>query len=112
MFPVVTPWTPGFQRLAVGLGRVGLGQAVPSVAPSPGVPSAPSAPSGGGGSAALGIAAGVIALGLGAVGVLFSYGVAAESKSGMVKTTGYILAGTGALMALINAGVVFVAATK
>lgn len=105
MFPIMTPWTPGFSRL------VTLGQALPAVAPTPGVPAAPSAPSGGGGLA-LGVAGAAIALGLGAVGVLFSYGVAKESRSGMVKTTGYILAGTGALMALINTGVIFFAASK
>lgn len=102
MFQLVTPWTPGFVRMPT------LGQQLPSVAPTPGAPSAPS----NGGSAALGVVGALIALGIGSVGVLFSYGVARESKSGMVRTTGYILAGTGALMALINAGAIFFAASK
>lgn len=100
MFPLVNPWTPNFARVT------GLGQLAPSVTP----PSAP-APSGAGQVAA---AIGASALTLGVVGlsVAFTYGIARDSKTSLVKTTGYILAGAGALVALVEAGAVGVAIMK
>ncbi len=53
---------------------------------------------------AIGIATAVIGMGTGVMAVLFHYGVAQESKSKLVKTTGYIMAGIGALSALVGVG--------
>ncbi len=50
-------------------------------------------PATGAGKIAAGIGVGLLTLGLGAVSTLFLYGVARDSKSKMVKTTGYIMAG-------------------
>jgi len=45
----------------------------------------------------------ILTLGLGAVSALFLYGVASESKSKLVKTTGYIGAGVAALGTVVEA---------
>jgi hypothetical protein len=65
----------------------------------------PSKPAGAGGAAA-GLGAGVLTLAIAGVGVAFTYGIARESKSKLVKTTGYVLAGAGALVALVEAATV------
>lgn len=84
-------WTPAF-------GRPTLGQTpLPMVAPS--VPA-------GAGSVAAGFGAGLLTLAVAGLGVAFTYGIARESKSKMVKTSGYIPAGVGALVALAEAAVV------
>ena len=64
-------------------------------------PLVPPAPPAGTGLVAAG--AGLAALALGGVSVLFMYGVAKESKSSLVKTTGYVLAGVSVLAALVEA---------
>lgn len=71
------------------LGTV-LGQGVPSMISAPVLP-APSPEK----AAVLGVT--LLYAGMGAVSTLFSYGVAQESKSKMVRNTGYILAGVAAL---------------
>jgi hypothetical protein len=87
MIKMVNPWTPLFVRPEPRMGQ----QLTPLVPPA-----APPSP-----MAALG--AGVAVLALSSVTVLFSYGIARESKSKLVKTTGYILAGVGALAAAAEA---------
>lgn len=68
---------------------------------NPSMPS--SAPAGitGGGRALL-AGATLLYAGLGVASTLFSYGVAKETKSSMVRTTGYILAGVGAITTLVT----------
>lgn len=87
MIKMVNPWTPLFVRSESRMGQ----QLTPLVPPA-----APASP-----VAAVG--AGVAVLALSSVTVLFSYGIARESKSRLVKTTGYVLAGVGALAALVEA---------
>lgn len=87
MIKMVNPWTPLFTRVEPRMGQTPL----PMVPPQ-----APVTP-----VAAVG--AGVAVLALSSVTVLFSYGIARESKSRLVKTTGYVLAGVGALAALVEA---------
>lgn len=77
-------------------------QLAPALAPSLAPAFAP-APAGNGATTAV-VIGGLIGLGMAATGVLFNYGVARESKSGLVKTTGYIMAGAGALGALLGVG--------
>jgi hypothetical protein len=101
MFPVINPWTPNFSRVT------GLGQLTPLVPPSP----APAAPTGGGQVAAA-IGASALTLGVLGLSVAFTYGIARESKSSLVKTTGYIMAGVGSLMTVIEAGAVGYAVMK
>jgi hypothetical protein len=60
-------------------------------------------PSSGPGKIAAGIGVGVVTLGLGAVSTLFLYGIAKESKSKMVKTTGYIMAALTGLATAVEA---------
>jgi hypothetical protein len=94
MIRVVNPLMPSI--FARQLPR--MGQLAPLVPPT-------AAPSGiGSGLAATG--AGLATLAFGSVSVLFMYGVAKESRSGLVKTTGYILAGVSALAVLIEAAAV------
>jgi hypothetical protein len=58
--------------------------------------------------AGLGMAVG---LGVGVLGVLFNFGIASESKSNLVKVTGYSLAGIGVLGLIVGSiGAVIVAA--
>lgn len=94
MFAVKNAWTPGFNRV--------MGQITPLVSPAPSM--APMA-SGGGPAVAglLAVGAGALTIGVVGISVLFTYGIAKESKSGLVKTTGYILAGAGALVGLVEA---------
>lgn len=110
MFPVVNPWAPGFRRLT-GLGQ----RSLSAVGDAPAaVPASPSSPSGiSAGSVGLGLGSAALVLGVSSVGVLFTYGIARESKSGLVKTTGYILAGAATLVALVEAvGIGVIVATK
>lgn len=88
MVKLVSAWSPAVHR---SMGQTPL----PMVAPSSGA-----------GSLAARIGAGLLTLGLAGLGVAFTYGIASESKSKMVKTTGYILAGVGALVALFEAAAV------
>jgi len=74
-----------------------LAQAVPSINPM--TPAAPSS-----GPLAAGLLGGAFVLALGAVSTIFYYGLARESKSKMVKTPGYIVAGISALGTLVTAG--------
>jgi hypothetical protein len=78
--------------------RRGLGQLNPFIAPTlPNAASTPTAPAASGGSALVALAGTLLYAGLGVTSTLFSYGVAKESRSKTVKTTGYILAGVSAL---------------
>jgi hypothetical protein len=98
MFPVINPWTPGFSRVtgirpftappAAALAQVSAGQV----------------------AGALGASA--VTLGVLGIGVAFTYGIARDSKTSLVKTTGYILAGVGALAAVVEAGAVGYAILK
>jgi hypothetical protein len=83
-----------------------LGQFAPFVGPDLAPVRTPGAAAPAGNGAAIVLVAGLGLLGLAAsaVGVLFHYGIARESKSGLVKTTGYILAGAGVLGTLITVG--------
>lgn len=102
MIQLSSPWTRGMRPFNVGLA---LGQTpLPMVAPSGSSSKA--------GSGALAVGAGLLTLGVASVGVLFSYGIARESKSKLVKATGYVLAGVGAIAALIEAGAVAVAVSN
>lgn len=51
----------------------------------------------------LAMGTGAVGLALAATGVLFHYGVAREAKSKLVRTTGYIMAGVGALGVALGA---------
>jgi len=56
----------------------------------------------------VGIVGTAIGLLVGGAGVLFHFGVAKESPSKLVRTTGYVMAGAGALGALVSvAGLAF-----
>lgn len=104
MIPLTNPWAPAFTRMS------GLGQMTPLVNPSSVAPSV--SPAGGAATAALAIGASVAVLAVSSLSVLFSYGVAKESKSSLVKTTGYVIAGLGAAFALVEAGTVAVMIAK
>lgn len=93
MFPIMNTWAPGFSRLT-GLGQ----QATPLVPPTPVTPAVQS-----GGRVAAGIGASLLMLGFVGLSTAFMYGVSRDSKSSIVKYPGYILAGTGAVVGLIEA---------
>jgi len=95
-------------RFQTGFRRARLAQAVPAV--NPVLPTMPSAPTSG--PLAAGILGGIFVLALGTVGTLFNYGIARESRSKMVKTTGYIVAGVSALSTLVAAGAMVLGANK
>jgi len=102
------PWTPNIDvapMLVPALAsKSRIGQSfTPIAAPA-------AAPSGTG--VAVGLGAAAVTLGVASLGVLFSYGVAKESKSKLVKTTGYILAGLGGLVAIVDAAIVGTAVAK
>ena len=102
---LVQPWVP---NLSVAPRRPMLAQTATPLVPPASI--APAAPSGAG--TAIGLGAAAVTLGVASLGVLFSYGVARESKSKMVKTTGYILAGIGGLVAIVDAIAVGTAVAK
>lgn len=97
MIRMVSPWAPLVMPRHPAMGQ----QLTPLVPPAPPP-----------GTGLMAIGAGATVLALSAVSVLFAYGVARESSSRMVKTTGYILAGVGALAALVEAVGVGVAVSK
>jgi hypothetical protein len=101
MFPLVNPWTPNFARVT------GLGQLTPLVPPSAPAPAAT-----GPGQVAAAVGASLLTLGVVGISVAFTYGIARESKSSLVKVPGYILAGVGSLVALVEAGAVGYAVMK
>lgn len=82
-----------------------LAQALPAVNPM--TPAAPSS-----GPLAAGLLGGAFVLALGAVSTIFYYGLARESKSKLVKTPGYIVAGLSALSTLVAAGSLVLGSTK
>ncbi len=84
MVKLVNPWTPAFMVDRARMGQTPL----PLVSPS--------APA----NLLTKVGAGALVLGLSAVGVLFTYGIARDSRTKLVKTTGYIMAGAGAIVAL------------
>lgn len=90
MIRLSSPWAPAFTREFPRMGQ----QIVPLAPPTPPV------------SPAIALGAGALVLGLSSVGVLFTYGIARESRNKLVKTTGYIMAGVGAIAALAEAVVV------
>lgn len=94
MISILNPWTPGFSRVT------GIGQITPLVPPA----AAPAPTDAGQVAAAIG--GSILTLGVLGLSVAFTYGIARESKSGLVKTTGYIMAGAGALVSLVEAGAV------
>lgn len=87
MIRTINPWTPAFV-----FDRPKMGQQDAPLTPlvSPAKPA----------SFGMKAGAGALVLGLSSVGVLFTYGIARDSRSSLVKTTGYIMAGAGALVAL------------
>lgn len=92
MVPVVNSWAPAFTRLA------GLGQISPIVPPTPVAPAVQ-----GGARIAAGIGMTVLTLGFVGLSTAFMYGVSRDSKSSLVKIPGYILAGTGAVLGVVEA---------
>jgi|SRR5579871_3151434 len=95
MFPTVNTWAPGFSRV------IGLGQAAPLTPIVPPTPVTPSVQSGA--RIAAGIGASLLTLGFVGLSTAFMYGVSRDSKSSLVKIPGYILAGTGAVVGLVEA---------
>jgi hypothetical protein len=100
---------------ALANGRNVLGQMQPFLTPTltPFAPTMPTAaaatPAAGGGERLALVGLTLLYAGMGVTSALFSYGVAKESQSKMVRTTGYILAGVaglGVLASLIGAGAV------
>lgn len=102
MYPTVN--IPGVTRPALGQFAPMVVPSIPGIEPAAPAPPAPAAESGDGAAIAAVALLGLVGLASGVVSTLFYYGVAQESKSGTVKTPGYILAGVSALSTLVTLG--------
>jgi hypothetical protein len=79
-----------------------LGQMNPFINPSMDLISTPSTPAASsGGNKPLAVGVSLLAAALAGTSTLFTYGLARDAKSKMVKTTGYVLAGVSALGTLV-----------
>lgn len=103
MIQLSSPWSPNLRPL-LGVAR-SLRQGLPAANPMP-------APAPSAGHVAAGLGAGLLTVGVAGLGAAFAYGIAKESKSKLVKTTGYIIAGLGAVAAILDGAAIGVQVAK